>query len=129
MGWWERKQIPASLLEWGQQPSKAICWGYGGWERTPLLLEVQLEPHAGLCCCGRHLDSLQGLPCRCLGRDRGPAESCELLLPPLRCQLSCSGAALWTGGGSPLHKGTAELSLPHTADTTCVCTGVCLCQL
>lgn len=95
MGWWERKQIPAALLEWGQQPSKAICWGYGGWERTPLLLEVQLEPHAGLCCCGRHLDSLQGLPCRFLGRDRGPAESCELLTSEMSVELQWGSPVDW----------------------------------
>lgn len=120
---------PSSFAGVGPATQQSHLLGLRGLGKDPPLLEVQLEPHAGLCCCGRHLDSPQGLPCRCLGRARGPAESCELLLPPLRCQWSCSGAALWTGGASPLHKGTAELSLPHTADTTCACTGVCLCQL
>lgn len=63
-GRWERKQIPAALLEWGQQPSKAVCRGHGGLGKGPPPLRAQLEPHAGLCCCGRRLDSPWGLPSR-----------------------------------------------------------------
>lgn len=58
----------------GPAAQQSHLLGLRGLGKDPLLLEVQLEPHAGLCCCGRHLDSPQGLSCRSLGRAKHKPE-------------------------------------------------------